>query len=743
MRHMTRPEFEAYEKRVESSLSSMEQSLHESERGSFEEIAAAAREVIGIRREHVELLERQQLEEAERRGITPEYDFVDDEEAARFGVRDAAIAHGTYTLLMGISQEFEFAQRERRDTAALEREEADAIRIAGELAASGNQSLRADADRWPPLREAIHAAEARQVIDQLATARKAVDDAKRELIDTDLADARLETALSQGVDLALNGNRHIRDHAEGDPQLKEWIERGLRESTNRMASQEAERPHGGSVTALDEQREDDATASQELAVAKAQELLAEIAEARDLHPSPPAGELSELEAMKHRIQLEKHHSQLDSVLWKAAVLTVNEANQYLREAAEKDQVLHDRIAHLEKRDASLIAGRDGLPVPAVARGDAEMLGAYELGLAKFKSDLVKGKSHEMAHGRASGTSETVWAEFGQLEQALRIAREPFATRENDGSAHHEEPLLGYANMAAALSPDKSFAEAISRHGEQAVREGNKILADLDVADAAFSYATNEVSRAGWSIVRERTTDEYRDVVRAVYRDTLEQYEGAMTLYARAALDGNTYLYELSESDENLHVAIRDEVQSSEVRYPNLRFGDDHSAERHGEDAVRSAKELFAQIDDAAGAVRDLYKVREERQSGSPSYGSNQAEYDARVAKLDEAESRHAALLQRAATEALDGNSYMLEMRKVMPDLNNEIHMESRRREEAQLGRGDDAQGVPRQSDRTEHTAARSNDEYRADPPQQRMPRLRQIELELQVRQDRERDARER
>lgn len=741
MQEMTRPEFEAYEKRVESALTTMEQSLDDSERASFEEIAVAAREVIGIRREHVELSERQQVEEAEKRGITPEYDLVSDEQAARFGMHDAAIAHGAYTLLMSISQELEFARREDRDTAALEREEADAIRIAGELVASGNQSLRADADRWPQLREAIHAAEARQVIDDLATARQAVHDARREMIDTDLVDEDLARALSKGVELALNGHRLIRGYAEGDPQLKEWMDRGQRESADRMTSQEGERPHGEPVRALDEHREGDATASRDLARAKAQELLAEIAEARDLHPSPPAGELSELESMRHQIQLEKHQSQLDSALWKAAVLTVNEPNQYLREAAEKDQVLNDRIAHLERRDASLIAGRDGLPVPDVAKGEAEMLGAYELGLAKFKSDLVKGKLHDMAHGRASGTSETAWAEFEQLEQALRTAREPFARSENDGSSPHEKALPGYANMAATLSPENSFAEAIARHGEQAVREGNKILADLDVADAAFSYATNEVSRAGWSIVRERTTDEYRDVVGAVYRDTLGQYDGAMTRYARAALDGNTYLYELSKSEENLHVAIRDEVQGRQVRYPNLRFGDDHSAERHGEDAVRSANELFAQIDDAAGAVRDLYQVREERQSGSPSYGNNQAEYDARVTKLDEAESRHDALLERAAREALDGNSYMLEMRKVMPDLNNEIHMESRRREQVESGRGEETQGISRQFDRTEQDA-RSHDEYRPDAPQQ-LSRLRQIELELQERQDRDRDARER
>lgn len=59
MREMTRPEFDAYEKRVEAVLSSVEQSLDASDRADFDEVAAAARDVVDIRREYLEFTERQ------------------------------------------------------------------------------------------------------------------------------------------------------------------------------------------------------------------------------------------------------------------------------------------------------------------------------------------------------------------------------------------------------------------------------------------------------------------------------------------------------------------------------------------------------------------------------------------------------------------------------------------------------------------------------------------------------------
>jgi hypothetical protein len=59
MREMGRPEFEAYEKRVEAVLSSVEQTLDAAERNEFDEVAAAAREVVDIRREYLALMEQQ------------------------------------------------------------------------------------------------------------------------------------------------------------------------------------------------------------------------------------------------------------------------------------------------------------------------------------------------------------------------------------------------------------------------------------------------------------------------------------------------------------------------------------------------------------------------------------------------------------------------------------------------------------------------------------------------------------
>ncbi|WP_353646771.1 hypothetical protein [Mesorhizobium sp. WSM2239] len=59
MREMTRPEFEAYEKRVETVLASIEQTLEASDRADFDDVAAAAREVVDIRRAYLELSQRQ------------------------------------------------------------------------------------------------------------------------------------------------------------------------------------------------------------------------------------------------------------------------------------------------------------------------------------------------------------------------------------------------------------------------------------------------------------------------------------------------------------------------------------------------------------------------------------------------------------------------------------------------------------------------------------------------------------
>ncbi len=168
------------------------------------------------------------------------------------------------------------------------------------------------------------------------------------------------------------------------------------------------------------------------------------------------------------------------------------------------------------------------------------------------------------------------------------------------------------------------------------------------------------------------------------------------------------------------------------------------ARQHDEQVVRAGDELFERIDAARTEVHRLYEPerRDGRSTRSSDPAETQAEHDRRIAKLGEAETRHADLLREAAQAALDGNSYIRDMATIRRDLNNEIHMESRRREEAVQGRDENAAGPSGPSERADR-AARLNEESRADPPQQHVPRLRQIELELEERQDRHRDDRER
>jgi hypothetical protein len=91
MREMTRPEFEAYETRVQAVLASVEQTLDEADRADFDEIATAAREVVDIRREYLELTESQADLDAGRPSHGRRDDLGDDANAqwdaavARFG----------------------------------------------------------------------------------------------------------------------------------------------------------------------------------------------------------------------------------------------------------------------------------------------------------------------------------------------------------------------------------------------------------------------------------------------------------------------------------------------------------------------------------------------------------------------------------------------------------------------------------------------------------------------------------
>lgn len=152
MREMTHPEFEAYEMRVEAVIASVAQTLDESDRADFDEVAAAAREVVDIRREYLEFTERRAGREDECAGHSlrdirnrdPEAQW--DAAVARFGLQAVETAN---EVLVEVSHYREGLERiEAGDLpqsftasyrAGLERE----INRAAEMAVDGdNQYMR-------------------------------------------------------------------------------------------------------------------------------------------------------------------------------------------------------------------------------------------------------------------------------------------------------------------------------------------------------------------------------------------------------------------------------------------------------------------------------------------------------------------------------------------------------------------------------------------------------------------------
>jgi hypothetical protein len=134
MREMTRPEFEAYENRVEAVLASVEQTIDATDRADFEEVTAAAREVVDIRREYLEFTERQTDREVgqEPRGLR---DGQHEDPNAQW---DAAVARFGLEAVEGANEVLVQVSHYRE---GLERIEA------GELPQSYTASYRAGLER--------------------------------------------------------------------------------------------------------------------------------------------------------------------------------------------------------------------------------------------------------------------------------------------------------------------------------------------------------------------------------------------------------------------------------------------------------------------------------------------------------------------------------------------------------------------------------------------------------------------
>jgi hypothetical protein len=167
MRHMTRPEFEAYEKRVETALFQAGKTMPPEERKDFEEIAKAAREHVNVRREIVELLEvRGQHGVSEHRSQEPAADRQRDDSqrwndaVERHGFAAADAANKALLDIERTREAMERTASEKPDELPNLKKELDAhITKTAELGASSNAIIREVAEIDDDLKAALQALE--------------------------------------------------------------------------------------------------------------------------------------------------------------------------------------------------------------------------------------------------------------------------------------------------------------------------------------------------------------------------------------------------------------------------------------------------------------------------------------------------------------------------------------------------------------------------------------------------------
>lgn len=165
MRHMTRQEFESYEKRVETALFQAERETPQNERESFEKIAAAARNHVNLRRELMELQEQGGPTDPglgrSARKQSDEADVYWQEVVARHGLRAAEAANRAVLEVERCRDEIEKAMSGeiKADRAALQADLQREISKAAELGAEGNTLIREIAEVDEELRVAIERAE--------------------------------------------------------------------------------------------------------------------------------------------------------------------------------------------------------------------------------------------------------------------------------------------------------------------------------------------------------------------------------------------------------------------------------------------------------------------------------------------------------------------------------------------------------------------------------------------------------
>jgi hypothetical protein len=182
VREMTRSEFEIYERRVETVLLDVEKSLEPFERNDFDEVAAAAREVVSIRREYLEFSERQLAAEGGKNEKTPSDNERWDQAIAKHGETVVEQGNDVMVEVEAARASMDRAEEAGRDATSAGADLQRELDRAARMAIDGNSWLREVAETDRELRLAIAVAERAPAADRVDAERTGPDDADRSVV---------------------------------------------------------------------------------------------------------------------------------------------------------------------------------------------------------------------------------------------------------------------------------------------------------------------------------------------------------------------------------------------------------------------------------------------------------------------------------------------------------------------------------------------------------------------------------
>lgn len=249
MRDMTRSEFSSYERRVENLLSRFERSVRSEDKLTFKEIAAVAREIVSIRRERLELSERQAIATSFREGnntldgvrLAPEREWelantgpawtnrLTDELAWKADqaagtdriVQPQELPANAQEILAGIHRSFDAASQlfaDRHD-----RHETDDFR----RTVFSWLSERIDVERVAAIQQRAHNEAVRkfgpEAVEKGDTLLRAVEQSRALPVDAE-RHRSLDAALQDAAAEAVRGNGYLRERARQDSELQRAID---------------------------------------------------------------------------------------------------------------------------------------------------------------------------------------------------------------------------------------------------------------------------------------------------------------------------------------------------------------------------------------------------------------------------------------------------------------------------------------------------------------------------------------